>query len=161
MGAPTWTAEADAQLRQLAEQKLTATEIAFRMRASRNAVIGRARRRGIKIGQWRSPQEEMQHGAVPKRLRSDFRRVKKRETPMLYVKDERPVRTVPQDCPPPKNLTILQLRDGDCRWPVNEPSLRSLGEGGGYLFCALAAEGNSSYCAYHTRLAHPLVPPAR
>jgi len=51
----------------------------------------------------------------------------------------------PVPLPPPllaRNLDIMQLKDGDCRYPYGS---------GPYTFCGLATQPGSSYCRYHHR----------
>jgi hypothetical protein len=45
----------------------------------------------------------------------------------------------------PGTLTLLELRDGDCKWPDGD---------GPYLFCGRACVAERSYCEEHFRMAH-------
>ena len=43
-----------------------------------------------------------------------------------------------------KGVTLLELTDRMCKWPIND--------GGPYLFCGCAKEPGKSYCSFHARL---------
>ena len=55
---------------------------------------------------------------------------------------------VPIAAPPPKtNPMLLDLKPGECKWPV-----RSGGERGEHYFCAERAQLGSPYCEEHYAL---------
>lgn len=43
-----------------------------------------------------------------------------------------------------KRVTLLELTDRMCKWPIND--------GGPYLFCGCGKEPGKSYCSFHARL---------
>lgn len=55
----------------------------------------------------------------------------------------KPVRHIPSRvvC---REITLLELKKGDCRWPCNTPE-----RGEVFLFCGLPADPDRSYCAHH------------
>lgn len=46
--------------------------------------------------------------------------------------------------PTPRNLTLLDLTERTCKWPVND--------GGPFLFCGCEKPIEHSYCSYHAHL---------
>jgi GcrA cell cycle regulator len=47
-----------------------------------------------------------------------------------------------------KRLTIMELTDQTCRWPIGDPSAKD------FHFCGCAASEDSPYCAYHSKIAY-------
>ena len=161
--APPWPPERDAQLRELAAAGMSGGQIAQEMGLTRNQVIGRARRAGIALGQWQTDAEKvkrMRQERERSMLRARALRTGSRKLPQpkpaalppqdavlspskgagpSFEVDRRPLREA--KARPPKNLTIFELSDATCRWPVNE--------GGPYVFCGHAVQAERSYCPEH------------
>lgn len=49
----------------------------------------------------------------------------------------------PRAAPAPSGHPIVNLRDGQCRFPVGEEGVRP------YRFCGEPAHGTTSWCAHH------------
>ena len=135
------TAGLTARLRELhaAPQMYSNTEIArmlsreFRISLSRNSVIGKIARLGLVHRHGASKGGGSKPGRVPPR--------------------PKPVKSIP--APPrapripvgrPGTLSLIELRDGDCKWPS--------GDGPSFTFCGRACIPEQSYCEEHFRMAH-------
>lgn len=117
-----WTDERDAMLKQLCEERKTATAIGALLGCTKNAIVGRCRRRGYILC-------SRDHPELPARwTRSHEKKVH------VFPKARRP-----------KSLrngkyTVLTLEPDQCRWP----------EGGyPYLFCGKPVYPHRSYCLDH------------
>ena len=129
-----WTPENIEQLKELASKALSASKIAAELGVTKNAIIGKARRDGI----------ELQY-VIPRRPGSVVIK-RSRHAPFRGQSDKS--QPLPAFVPEPnsRNLTVLQLRKNDCRWPTSPDHPM--------LFCgAVKAEG-SSYCPHHHGVAH-------
>lgn len=134
----TWTAEQIAAVHKWA-QELSASEIGKRLGVSRNAVIGIAARQGISLQKpWMEPRKP--NWSPERAARRRQQRAAKRAIIMLI-----PPKPVPTEAPPPRNLTVLELELGDCRWPVTDRPP--------HFFCGNPQVPNLSYCPYHARRA--------
>jgi len=119
-----WTPEIDSALLQAREDGLTFPRICdlltaqFNLPFTRNGCIGRAHRlRGL-----------------PSRKVIRMPNIAAIEAPIAPL----------EAAPPPSRdggLTILQLREGDCRWPE--------GERAPYIFCGQVCEIGKSFCPEH------------
>jgi GcrA cell cycle regulator len=45
-------------------------------------------------------------------------------------------------------VTIMELRDSMCRWPVGDPTSAE------FRFCGAACESGATYCTHHARMAY-------
>ena len=98
---------------------------------SRNAMIGAARRRGMRFGS----EDEGQYPRKPKAPR---------QVPINIIREKVPSRELPDELPMQANflgLTIAELGDNQCRYPA--------GEQVPYLFCGQPQWVNSPYCRHH------------
>ena len=146
-----WTEEAIEILKRLALEGRSASVIALALGApSRNAVIGKANRIGIRLnGDGRAPSpgsapahrpsasgEGRSAQALPRDLRIERQ---ERKAPLTFaeaeVGDMRRVK--PQD-----------LRQFACRWPLGDP------RSGDFAYCGLIPAEGRSYCAGHCRMAY-------
>ena len=139
MAEPRWTPERVAALRTLWREGLSAAEVARRLGGvTRNAVIGKVWRLGLSGGRPPKPPRPRRGAAGPPRRRPPARTG----------------RRLPAGapCPPPWDpgpglvADLLDLRPGDCRWPLGDPRAPN------FAFCGRPAEGGP-YCGGHRRLA--------
>jgi GcrA cell cycle regulator len=138
-----WTDERMEQLRVLWDRQLSASEIGRILGATRNAVLG-------KVHRMRLPS----HKPVtePSRTKPKLKRNRNRFVPTrLY--DRAPARPLPQlvDVPAqvrPRFVSIMDLKSGDCRWPIGDPRKPT------FSFCGDGVRDSSSYCAAHHQLAY-------
>lgn len=152
-----WTVEEDATLIILLCQKLTATEVGARMRKSRNAIIGRAHRKGFPLrsghhgGPFRGRAYTRQEDDIIKRstrpaadlgrnvdsVRHRAMRLGGRQKPVARLKPA-PVAAIAYPPAPVGAKTLAQLGSSDCRYPYGDPrdmdKFRYCG-GPGYPYC--------------------------
>jgi len=135
-----WTAEAVSVLSAAWLAKEPASVIADKLGASRNAIIGKARRIGLPqhAHAYRRGVNSLAKGERPKIQRRDRFRIPK-------VADE-PLPAVV--APDPLNISFMDLEAHHCRYSVTESSP--------HFFCGHSVQEDSSYCAFHHELCrHP------
>jgi hypothetical protein len=104
----------------------------FNIALGRNAVIGKIARLGLAQRYGASKGGGSKPGRVPPRPK-----------PAPFVARSvvaAPIRRIRSG-----TMSLLELRDGDCKWPDGD---------GPYLFCGRACVPERSYCAEHLRMAH-------
>jgi GcrA cell cycle regulator len=155
-----WTAEAIENLKRLALEGRSASRIAAALGVpSRNAVIGKASRIGIKLngggraavsGETRAsarraaiPHPQLGSGkpnsvAV---LSSGARPNPGREREAAWTFGEAEVGEM-------RRLRFEDIRESACRWPLGDPRSRE------FVYCGLTPAKGQSYCAGHCRMAY-------
>jgi GcrA cell cycle regulator len=155
-----WTEEAIETLRQLALAGISASRIAVALGApSRNAVIGKAHRIGIRLngrgncsapsggGAERARAERPRLAAVPRRVAVSCKqslasaRSPQRETKAPWIFAEAEVGEM-------RRVGFAEIRALDCRWPLGDPTCED------FAYCGLDAAKGRSYCAGHCRMAY-------
>jgi GcrA cell cycle regulator len=149
-----WAEEHSQALRQYLQTGLSFAEIAkainarFNTAYSRNATIGRARRLGL------SGPEQSDRPARPKRQQPNPARKKKLCTRILAKARPKPAvferaAALQLRCVGivPRHLSLLELEDGDCRYPYGGEE-----EGEAITFCGHPRREGSSYCVSHFHL---------
>jgi hypothetical protein len=108
----------------------------FNIALGRNAIIGKIARLGL----------VHRHGAS-KGGGSKPGRVPPRPKPVKSIPDHLPAPAIVPRTPVerPGTLSLIELRDGDCKWPSGD---------GPFLFCGRACVPEQPYCAEHLRMAH-------
>jgi len=155
-----WSSEHDEELLRLKQEKLTAAEIAYRLGRglSRNAVIGRLHRLGIRDGKSVKKRALKQKKAEVKRFTQQRRPPTifdewAQEAKQVVVRAPRKKRPV-IECTEadralaasPRNVLLMDMEPRDCRWPVNDPEPK-----GEHLFCG-HPKRFGSYCAAHAAM---------
>jgi GcrA cell cycle regulator len=135
----TWIAERVATLKRLLSdpRRLTAQQIASELGVSRNAVVGKAARLGLRLpnhslrNPWRPSglEEAPLHGRVP-----DLEAPTDCPSGSPTARGQRTAR--------PKHIAFLDLEPHHCRWPYG----RRLP----FTFCGCDRIARSAYCAVHT-----------
>jgi GcrA cell cycle regulator len=140
-----WTAEAVEDLKRLAREGRSASVIAAAVgAASRNAVIGKANRIGIKLnggggssmlrkasaGMRRHPQ------IIPLSRPGNC---EKREAAWTFSEAE---------VGEMRRVRFEEIRESACRWPLGDP------RSGEFAYCGLKPVEGHSYCAGHCRMAY-------
>ena len=166
----SWTDERVEMLRKLWADGFSASQIATEMGGvTRNAVIGKVHRLGLS-GRAKSP------SAAPPRQRKAATRAPSHplgtrhhhhggggirgNTALApaYRPDTdpfaEPVPMVRDDVvvPMAERVTITELRESMCRWPLGDPTTSD------FRFCGAKSDLGTPYCAYHGRIAYQ--PPA-
>jgi GcrA cell cycle regulator len=119
----SWTDERVALLKKLWEKGLSASQIASELGGvTRNAVIGKAHRMGL--------------ASRPSPLKTETQKPKaaKKKAPEKKAVKER--------------ITLLQLTDKMCKWPIGHPGEPD------FHFCGKKAEAGVPYCAEHCAQAY-------
>ena len=136
-----WTEELTAHLKVLWTAGLSCSQIAAELpwTFTRNAVIGRVHRLGLEGRPKNNPfKTSPQHQLERIRLKNERRRVRRAvDKPAVIPHGSRPIICLDVD---PRNITLHELQDDECRWPAGE---------GPYLFCGTPTFDGSSYCCGH------------
>jgi len=154
----SWTDERVELLRKLWLEGLSASQIANELAngISRNAVIGKVHRLGL-AGRAKAPattsarpRVKPARPAVPRPATPIVRgntALAFKPQPMLVVEPE-PIEDVV--IPMSERVTIMELREAMCRWPLGDPTTAE------FRFCGAKkpATATGPYCAYHGRLAY-------
>jgi GcrA cell cycle regulator len=160
----TWTDDRENAMRELLADPNTAysaNEVAhilsdrFKIEISRNAVIGRCKRQGIPLNDCAPPgrpsnpaprPREKPQKAVTPAQRPYIAQRKAASGPKLHT-------AVPQllrcdDVRGPRHVSLLELTDNTCRWPISTVGAPD------FCFCGNPPIEGMPYCAGHCRLAY-------
>ncbi len=156
----SWTDERVSLLRQLWEDGQSASKIAAQLGGvTRNAVIGKVHRLGLS-GRVVKPVEDA--SAVRRKPAQEI----EIETAIAVVEAEAPEPVailshrpapdfpVPATAPEPvalatsQRVTIMDLRESMCRWPIGDPTTPDFG------FCGARSITGLPYCTHHAQIAY-------
>lgn len=144
----TWaTPEARDDIADMLHKGLSASQIAAHFEGvTRNAVIGLVHRNKElrEIGFARKPrQQNIEKVRAISVAATRGKSVRGGKVSMNRLKAVAPPIEAPEpvDAPEPRNLTLMELTERTCRWPVND--------GGPFLFCGCESAPGTSWCAYH------------
>jgi GcrA cell cycle regulator len=138
-----WTDERVALLRRLWEDGQSASKIAAQLGGvTRNAVIGKVHRLGL-AGRARGG-EEGPAAAPPSKVVE------------IEILSHRPAPEFPAPAPAPepvalsvsKRVTIMDLRESMCRWPLGDPTTPE------FRFCGARSITGLPYCTHHAEIAY-------
>ena len=160
----SWTDERIEQLKQLWEKGLTASQIADKLAGgiSRNAVIGKAHRLGLKARP--SPVKTGEGGTVAE---AAVEAPRPAAAPVASV--AAPMAEAPRPKPAPTRpavpsigggnasgkTTLLDLNDKICKWPIGHPGEPD------FHFCGKPAQASFPYCGEHCAVAYQAQLPRR
>jgi GcrA cell cycle regulator len=153
-----WTAEAVEDLKRLALAGKSASRIAAELGGSRNAVIGKASRIGIKLnggggrltsgaapGRAGRPQWATARYAPPNADRGAHGVAARGLSPVegrgAWTFGEAEIGAM-------RRLRFEDIREAACRWPLGDP------RSGEFAYCGLTRAKGQSYCAGHCRMAY-------
>lgn len=124
-----WTDERIEELKALWAEGLTTGEIGKRLGVSKNAVVGKAHRLGLKG----RPSPIKRPGAA---------------TPTAAA--PKPARPKPAEAkqPPAKIRSVVDLSAHTCRWPIGDPKEAT------FHFCGAPCIPGKPYCAEHAAIAY-------
>jgi len=150
----TWTDDRVEQLKKLWESGLSASQIALELgNVTRNAVIGKVHRLGLS-GRAKSPSSAAPRPRkarpAPQMMRST-RPVSRGNTALAHAFDvEMEPDPIAHDnvVPMSQRLSLLELNEATCHWPVGDPSSPE------FFFCGGKALNSLHYCAHHSRIAY-------
>lgn len=131
-----WTEDRIEILRKLWDEGLSASQIAKQLgeNVTRNAVIGKAHRLGLK--------------SRPSPVKKDARKKAPAKPAAKKV-------TVKETKPTSGKVSLLELTDRMCKWPIGHPGDDD------FHFCGKPAEPGMPYCAAHCAEAYQAQPPRR
>ena len=150
----TWSEDRVEQLKKLWEAGLSASQIAAELgNVTRNAVIGKVHRLGLS-GRAKSPSSAAprQRKARPaQHMMRVSRPVSRGNTALAHafeVEMEPDPIAFDNVVPMSQRLSLLELNEATCHWPVGDPSSPEFFFCGGKALCGLP------YCAHHSRVAY-------
>lgn len=144
--AVTWTPARVNELRQLLEAGKSYREIALQMDLSKNTVLGKAWRLGLKPHE---TEEQRKAKAQARLARQRERRAAHAGTRTIKF---HPKRTVPMlqniKCEEALNITIHELERHHCRWITNDDTSAA-------LYCGATVVDGYSWCPFHLQKIWP------
>ncbi len=146
MSVQTWTTDRVDELRNCVVAGLTCSQIAAQIGVTRNAVIGKINRLGLSPGRPPAMHSRPPRSRQPRRLTSRRQTLRLLCGEGLSGADEVRLAVGPVDST--KICSLLELSDGRCRWPINQPGARD------FAFCGSDSIKGFSYCACHVRMAY-------
>ncbi len=154
MTALTWTDERVEQLKKLWEGGLSASQIAAELgNVTRNAVIGKVHRLGLS-GRAKSPTSAAprpRHARPGAPMMRVTRPVARGNTALAHafeVEAEPDPIAFDNVVPMNQRLSLLELNEATCHWPVGDPSSPE------FFFCGGKSLPGLPYCAHHSRIAY-------
>ena len=156
----SWDGERVELLRKLWQEGISASRIAAQLGAgiTRNAVIGKVHRLGLA---GRAKPAASSAAPRPKRVATTHTTQKtvalRGNTVMLrevvVAEEMEPVvRPEAVVIPISERVTITELRDNMCRWPLGDPLAPE------FRYCGTKCDPSASYCMPHGRMAYQQVP---
>ena len=150
----TWSDDRVEQLKKLWEAGLSASQIAAELgNVTRNAVIGKVHRLGLS-GRAKTPSSAAPRPRKARpapqvmRVSRPGSRGNTALAPAFRVEVE--VDPIAHDnvVPMSQRLTLLELNESTCHWPVGDPSNPE------FFFCGGKSLTGLPYCAHHSRIAY-------
>lgn len=134
----SWTDERIEKLKQLWADGLSASQIARTLgEVTRNAVIGKVHRLGL-AGRATTHRAERPRAAVPARI----------APPRVAPIKAEPVAEEPLEPMPENAVSVLDLSNAVCKWPIGDPADSA------FRFCGRKSKPGSPYCEAHARMAY-------
>lgn len=151
-----WTPEEDRLAKEMAEQGRSASEIGKVLGRSRNAILGRFHRLGVK---GKGERAEVQYAAAKRRAAAKPKRLVVEPKRLVVVPKAEPAPSPPavfNIADYPHNRPWLERRFGECAFPVT-------GAGADTVSCCARTEdrGADIYCAQHREVMYVPKPPRR
>jgi GcrA cell cycle regulator len=150
----TWSDDRVEQLKKLWESGLSASQIAAELgNVTRNAVIGKVHRLGLS-GRAKSPASAAPRQRKPRpaqHMMRVARPVTRGNTALAHafeVEIEPDPIALDNVVPMGQRLSLLELNEATCHWPVGDPSSPD------FFFCGGKALAGLPYCAHHSRVAY-------
>jgi GcrA cell cycle regulator len=153
--AVTWTDERVEQLKKLWIDGLSASQIAGELgNVTRNAVIGKVHRLGLS-GRAKSNTSATPRPRKPAAPRAPVAASASRSAAAVALKPIPVPQRLPEPLPNPEvvipfseRVTIMELRESMCRWPLGDPTTAE------FRFCGTKVRDGAPYCPYHCQIAY-------
>jgi GcrA cell cycle regulator len=156
----SWTEERVALLRRLWEDGQSASKIAAQLGGvTRNAVIGKVHRLGLS-GRLKAGEEATVAAAKTVEVEKLVAAVAAAPEPVAPVSHRptpafppaapaiRPAAVDPVAIPASQRVTIMDLRESMCRWPLGDPTTPE------FRFCGARSITGLPYCTHHAEIAY-------
>jgi GcrA cell cycle regulator len=147
----SWDDNRIEQLKKLWSEGLSASQIAGELGGvTRNAVIGKVHRLGLSGRAKAKPASVARPRKVVKTVaRTSTISVRGNLAVIEMVDVEPEVMPVRENVviPMSKRITIMELREGVCRWPLGDPMHAD------FAYCGADCGGGKTYCEAHARVA--------
>ncbi|HEX2136739.1 MAG TPA: GcrA family cell cycle regulator [Microvirga sp.] len=152
----TWTDERVEMLKKLWSEGLSASQIAAEIGSvTRNAVIGKVHRLGLsgrgkaKSSSHQRVKKPVRTPSVPGAIAEQAPRSTGAIAPLpLAMEPESVAATDDVVVPMSERVTIMDLRESMCRWPMGDPTKAE------FRFCGGRSVTGLPYCAHHSRIAY-------
>jgi GcrA cell cycle regulator len=155
----TWTEERVELLKKLWSEGLSASQIAAELGGgmTRSAVLGKSHRLGLvrntsaEAGTPRLPKQSPAPGRIPAAeppMRQGPQRVNSTASQPPKAHSRAVSGPVDRAAPPREGLTIMELREGMCRWPFGDPTRPE------FRYCGAHAVAGLPYCSHHAQIAY-------
>jgi GcrA cell cycle regulator len=155
----TWTDERLELLKKLWSEGLSASQIAAEIGGgmTRNAVLGKSHRLGLvrNTSSGTSAPRSRKESPAPGKIPTPRPSVRHGLTPMISTASQPPneqagTASLPEEItsPPQEGLTIMDLREGMCRWPLGDPTRPE------FRYCGAHAIAGLPYCSHHAQIAY-------
>jgi GcrA cell cycle regulator len=149
----SWTDERVDLLRKLWTDGLSASQIAAELGGvTRNAVIGKVHRLGMS---GRTKGSNQSSGGIKKNSAPRPASFAKNSKPTGKTGAAQAIPSAPRsqpvvDVPKPqaKMISLLELTENTCKYPIGDPQEEGFG------FCGVKSRDNDPYCEYHCRLTY-------
>jgi GcrA cell cycle regulator len=160
----TWTDERVELLRRLWLEGLSASQVAATLGGvTRNAVIGKIHRLGLSgRGKASTPSVQVRPRTAKARradapsMSAPLQGTSSQQADPAPIQDavraprlsDTTALTDEANFPPCERVTIMDLRDSMCRWPIGDPTLADFG------FCGARCAPGVPYCTHHAQIAY-------
>jgi GcrA cell cycle regulator len=154
----TWTKERIERLKELWTEGLSASQIAAELGegVSRNSVLGKAHRLGLAQGERKGASmprpRNPPHSPDPAPAAEPPPQNKPDPAPMMSDRPPAEAAELPHRdeavVPRSEGVTIMELREGVCRWPLGDPTTPE------FRYCGARAVEGLPYCAHHAQMAY-------
>lgn len=163
-----WTDDRIDRLKTLFADGLSGSQMAADLGVTRNAVIGKLHRIGLRREQTYKaggPRPPRPRASRPPRLKAEPRLPRKppKWNPKTRIVDN--INLQPEPIPMPEFVdniipvgqrkTLLELKEDSCRWPIGDPGTKD------FFFCGGVSVSGLPYCKYHCRVAYQPAPARR
>lgn len=147
---PTWSDDRVELLKKLWTEGFSASQIAAEIgNVSRNAVIGKIHRLGLcrdKDPRKSAPRRQVR-AAKPQMTRVVSAARRSNVVPVSpFERAEEVDPAVDHFVPPEQRVSMMELNDATCRWPVGDPQAED------FYFCGGQPRAGAPYCAHHARI---------
>jgi GcrA cell cycle regulator len=154
----TWTDERVELLKKLWSDGLSASQIAAEIgNVTRNAVIGKVHRLGLsgrgkaKAASAPRPRKTTRSPSAPAAIAEPVRNnVVLAPIPAPLTLEHEPEIAMEEEIvvPMSERVTIMELRESMCRWPMGDPTKPE------FRFCGARSANGLPYCTHHARVAY-------